>query len=46
MKMELPDDFPQGKYWLEVRSAFGGFGEVRVGRKEWVVRGKQVQKKK
>lgn len=44
--MELPDDFPQGKYWLEVRSGFSGFGAVRVGRRECLVRGKQVQKKK
>lgn len=45
LKLEFPDDFPAGKYCIEVSSAFTGFGEVKVARKELLVKIKQQKKK-
>jgi hypothetical protein len=44
-RLEFPDDFPPGKYWLEVRTPFADFGRVKPMKRELNVKGKQVKKK-
>ena len=43
---ELPDDFPVGKYILEIGSSFDDFGEIPCLRKDLNVKTKVAGKKK
>jgi hypothetical protein len=46
MNFELPDDFPQGKYYLTIKSNVSDFGNVRPRRIEFIVKSKQAVTKK
>lgn len=45
-EFELPDDFPPGKYFLEISSPFKDFGTITKLRKEINIKAKAVGKKK
>lgn len=44
-KLEFPDDFPPGKYYLQIRSPFSDFGELKPIKKELNIKPKITKKK-
>lgn len=44
-RLEFPDDFPPGKYYLQIRSPFNDFGELKPIKKEINIKTKIVKKK-
>lgn len=45
-QFELPDDFPPGRYILEISSPFKDFGSLAILRKEFNIKSKTAGKKK